>query len=50
VRSTALLIARQVYPRSARVMAFGWEDTNFKDASESIDMRRAFELCGVEFI
>ena len=50
VRSTALLIARQTYPRPVRIVAFGWEHANFKDASEKSDMRRVFESCGVEFI
>jgi hypothetical protein len=49
VRSSALLFARQIYPPSVAVKAFGWEDVMFKDAQERSDMKHAFEQCGVSF-
>jgi hypothetical protein len=48
VRSTALLIARQIYPPAVRVRAFGWPAVNFKTPDERKDMRTTFEQCGVE--
>ncbi|HZP88204.1 MAG TPA: hypothetical protein VFB54_15445 [Burkholderiales bacterium] len=49
VRSSALLFARQLYDRSTRVIAFGWEDVKFKSKQEEADMRNAFRACEVEF-
>lgn len=48
VRSTSLLFAREVYPVSTRVVAFGWNKLHFKSKDERIDMRDAFVSCGVE--
>ena len=48
VRSTALLIARQIYAPAVRVRAFGWPAVHFKSADEARDMRATFEQCGVE--
>jgi hypothetical protein len=50
VRSSALLFARQIYPRSVDVVAFGWDRVRFKSVEEQEDMRKAFAACGVEFI
>jgi len=47
VRSSALLFARQIYPRSVPVVSFGWTSLKFKSPDEERDMRRAFEQCGV---
>jgi len=47
VRSSALLFARQIYPREVPVIAFGWSRLRFKSAAEARDMRKAFEECGV---
>lgn len=47
VRSTALLIARQIYPPEVRVTAIGWSSVRFKSRKEADDMRKVFELCGV---
>ncbi|HEY0877312.1 MAG TPA: polysialyltransferase family glycosyltransferase [Zeimonas sp.] len=47
VRSSALLFARQIYPRSVPVVAFGWSNLKFKSRDEGRDMKRAFEQCGV---
>lgn len=47
VRSTALLIARQIYPPEVRVTAIGWSSVRFKSREEADDMRKVFELCGV---
>jgi hypothetical protein len=49
VRSSALLFARQIYPPSVKVIAFGWDRINFKSQQEQEDMRRAFDSCGVQF-
>jgi hypothetical protein len=49
VRSSSLLLARQIYPAQVRVIAFGWERVRFKSEQEREDMRRAFSACGVEF-
>jgi hypothetical protein len=49
VRSSSLLLARQIYPKPVRVVAFGWESLRFKSEREREDMRRAFDGCGVEF-
>ena len=49
VRSSALLLARQIYPAQVRVIAFGWESVQFRSDRERDDMRRAFSACGVEF-
>jgi len=47
VRSSALLFARQIYPRSVPVVSFGWSRLKFKSVDEERDMKRAFEQCGV---
>lgn len=47
VRSSALLFARQIYPRTVPVVSFGWSKLKFKSAEEERDMKRAFEQCGV---
>lgn len=49
VRSSSLLLARQIYPTPVRVIAFGWEAVRFRSEQEREDMRRAFLACGVEF-
>jgi hypothetical protein len=49
VRSSALLLARQIYPEPVRVIAFGWESLRFKSEREREDMRHAFADGGVEF-
>ncbi|MBX3592474.1 MAG: hypothetical protein KF755_16380 [Burkholderiaceae bacterium] len=49
VRSSSLLLARQIYPSRVRVVAFGWERLRFKSEQERDDMRGAFLACGVEF-
>jgi hypothetical protein len=50
VRSSALLFARQIYPQSVDVAAFGWDRVLFKSAEEREDMEKAFAACGVEFV
>lgn len=47
VRSSALLFARQIYPRTVPVVSFGWSKLKFRSAGEGRDMRQAFEQCGV---
>lgn len=47
VRSSALLFARQIYPHSVDVVAFGWDRVKFKSTEERDDMKKAFEFCGV---
>lgn len=49
VRSSALLFARQIYPPTVRVVAFGWDKVRFKSNQEQDDMRNAFSASGVEF-
>lgn len=49
VRSSSLLLARQIYPARVRVVAFGWQCVRFRSQQEREDMRRAFAACGVEF-
>ncbi len=49
VRSSSLLLARQIYPPRVRVVAFGWQRVRFRSQQEREDMRRAFTACGVEF-
>lgn len=49
VRSSALMFARQIYPSSTKVIAFGWNRVRFKSKKEQEDMRKAFAACGVEF-
>jgi len=49
VRSSALLFARQIYPPSVEVRAFGWDRVQFKSREEKEDMRKAFVACGVSF-
>lgn len=48
VRSSALLFARQIYPQSVEVVAFGWNSVRFKSESERSDMKKTFLMCGVE--
>jgi hypothetical protein len=50
VRSSALMFARQIYPPSVEVAAFGWDRVRFKSAEEREDMREAFAACGVELM
>jgi len=49
VRSSALLFARQIYPQSVDVVAFGWDRVRFKSEAELNDMKKTFLMCGVEF-
>lgn len=49
VRTSTLLFARQIYPASVEVVAFGWERVRFKSDEERNDMKNAFASCGVEF-
>jgi len=49
VRSTTLLFARQIYPSSVEVVAFGWDRIRFKSQEEKDDMTQAFTSCGVTF-
>jgi hypothetical protein len=48
VRSSALLFARQIYPASVQVRAFGWDRVRFKSHEERDDMKKAFAACGVQ--
>jgi hypothetical protein len=47
VRSTALLLARQLCAPETQVVAFGWDRTRFKSTQERSDMRAAFDNAGV---
>lgn len=47
VRSSALLFARQIYPETVQVCAFGWDRVRFKSNEEREDMKNAFSACGV---
>lgn len=47
VRSTVLLLARQLCAPDTQVVAFGWDRTRFKSAQERADMRAAFDQAGV---
>jgi hypothetical protein len=47
VRSSALMFARQIYPASVQVMAFGWDRIIFKSDSEERDMRNVFNSVGI---
>ena len=47
VRSTALLIARQIYAPEVLVAAIGWSSVRFKSRKEADDMRKVFEICRV---
>ena len=47
VRSTVLLLARQLCAPETQVVAFGWDRTRFKSAQERSDMRAAFDNAGV---
>ncbi|GAB3553866.1 hypothetical protein GCM10027343_41220 [Noviherbaspirillum agri] len=49
VRSSALLFARQIYPTSVHVLAFGWDKICFKSKQEKEDMQRAFSASGIEY-
>ena len=49
VRSSALLFARQIYPQSVDVVAFGWDSVRFKSEAERNDMEKTFLMCGVRF-
>lgn len=50
VRSSALLFARQIYPASVEVRAFGWDRIRFKSPQEQEDMKNAFAACGVNIV
>jgi hypothetical protein len=50
VRSSALMFARQIYPASVQVRAFGWDRVRFKSAEERADMQKAFLMCGVDVV
>lgn len=47
VRSSALLFARQIYPQTTPVEAFGWSRIRFKSPAERDDMARTFDALGV---
>jgi hypothetical protein len=47
VRSSALMFARQIYPATVQVRAFGWDRVRFKSQQERDDMKKAFVMCGV---
>lgn len=49
VRSSALLFARQIYPASVDVLAFGWDRVRFKSEAERNEMKKTFLMCGVGF-
>lgn len=49
VRSSSLLLARQIYGADVRVVAFGWDHIRFKSPREREDMHRAFVAAGVQF-
>ncbi|WP_018411205.1 hypothetical protein [Methyloversatilis thermotolerans] len=48
VRSSALVMARQIYPLEVPVRAFGWASVNFKSPKEAADMRGGFQAAGVD--
>lgn len=50
VRSSALMFARQIYPASVSVSAFGWDRVKFKSNEECADMKKAFVMCGVDMV
>lgn len=50
VRSSSLIFARQIYPASVQVRAFGWGKVRFKSKEEQEDMRQAFAACGVDIV
>lgn len=50
VFSTALVTARQIYPKSTRVVSFGLKKVNFKDTKRRDDILALFEKLGVEII
>lgn len=47
VRSTSLLLARQIYGPDTQVRAFGWDRVNFKSDAERQSMEHAFSTMGV---
>lgn len=47
VRSTSLLLARQIYGPGTQVRAFGWDRVNFKSDAERRSMEQAFATVGV---
>ena len=47
VRSSALMLARQIYAPDTAVEAFGWARIRFKSGAERADMERAFGAVGV---
>ncbi len=49
VRSSALLLARQIYGEGVRIAAFGWDAVNFKSDAERATMAAAFASFAVEF-
>ncbi|MCC7546714.1 MAG: hypothetical protein IT532_03010 [Burkholderiales bacterium] len=50
VRSSALLLARQICGEETRVVAFGWDRVKFKSAQEEAAMRSTFSACRVEML
>ena len=50
VRSSALLFASQVSPKSTTIAAFGWERLIFKNAEEMNSMKSLFNNFGIKFI
>ncbi|WP_374565510.1 hypothetical protein [Ideonella sp.] len=47
VRSTSLLLARQIYGPDTQVRAFGWDRVQFKSDAERRAMQQAFTAMGV---
>lgn len=47
VHSTALLMARQLYPATTAVMGFGWDRVRFRDDATRAQVRAAFDAAGV---
>jgi len=48
VRSTSLLLARQIYGPGTQVRAFGWDRVHFKSDAERRSMEQAFKVVGVQ--
>jgi hypothetical protein len=48
VRSTSLLLARQIYGPDTQVRAFGWDRVRFKSDAERRSMEHAFNAVGVQ--
>lgn len=49
VSSSALLFARQIYPKSVNVLAFGLEKVKFRSKEEGEGIKKVFHAFGVEF-